>query len=46
MGDALGWVTVPPRVRILDISNEAILGVEANELDVEAAVLFEWRSPS
>ena len=39
-GDWLGWVTMPPRVEILDIGSDMILAIQRNDFDVEAIVLL------
>lgn len=39
-GAWLGWVEIPPRTQILDISESAILAIQRDEFDVEAVVLL------
>lgn len=39
-GNWLGWVEVPARTQILDISENAILAIQRDEFDVEAVVLL------
>ena len=39
-GDWLGWVSMPPRVEILDIGSDMILAIQRNDFDVEAIVLL------
>lgn len=39
-GDWLGWVGVPPRTEILDVRARTVLGIQRNELDVDAVVLL------
>lgn len=43
-GDWLGSVSLPPRFRVLDIRERRILGVQYNDLGVNAVALFriEW----
>lgn len=40
-GEWLGTVEVPPRFRILDVAAVSVLGVELDEMDVEAVAVYE-----
>ena len=40
-GEWLGTVEVPPRFRILDVTTVSVLGVELDEMDVEAVAVYE-----
>jgi hypothetical protein len=44
-GAWLGWAVMPPRFRVLDIGTNRILGVQRNELDIEAVAIVHY-SPS
>jgi hypothetical protein len=39
-GTPLGWASVPPRFTILDLRDGLVLGVERNELDVQAVSVY------
>lgn len=44
-GEWVGSVTFPRDIRILDITDTHVLGVETNELDVQAVVLYALDRP-
>lgn len=40
-GTFVGWVELPGVISVLDITDDRVLGVVRNELDVPAVVMFE-----
>lgn len=45
MGEWLGLVGLPRDIRILDIAEDLVLGVESNDLGVQALVLYQLEKP-
>ena len=45
-GEWLGRVTFPKEIRILQISEDRVLGVETDEFDVQAVVLYRLEKPA
>ena len=45
-GEWLGSVTFPKEIRILQISDDRVLGVETDEFDVQAVVLYRLEKPA